>query len=325
MMRAPQCRAFADEHGLMMISIADLIALPAPSRAAGPARRRDRAAHRARRVHRAVGYRHRSTAPSTSRWSAATSATASTCWYACTPSASPATCSARCAATAGRSCTRRWRRVAEEGRGVVALHARARGPRHRPGAQAAGLRAAGRRRRHRRREPRARAARRRPRLRHRRADPDRPGRAQPAAADQQPGQARGPGGLRADHHRAGAAAEISPNDHNLAYLRTKRDRMGHDLPDDLDVAQRADDCRERLGSTGRSASTAAGSLRVAVVASTWHAEVMDALVGRRHARPADATGAAYDRRAGAGRVRAAARRPGRWQRTATTPWSRSAS
>ena len=30
--------------------------------------------------------------------------------------------------------------------------------------------------------------------------------------------------------------EISPNDHNLAYLRTKRDRMGHDLPHDLDVA-----------------------------------------------------------------------------------------
>lgn len=29
--------------------------------------------------------------------------------------------------------------------------------------------------------------------------------------------------------------EISPNDHNLAYLRTKRDRMGHDLPSDLSV------------------------------------------------------------------------------------------
>jgi 3,4-dihydroxy 2-butanone 4-phosphate synthase/GTP cyclohydrolase II len=33
--------------------------------------------------------------------------------------------------------------------------------------------------------------------------------------------------------------EISPNDHNVAYLRTKRDRMGHDLPSDLSVpAQR---------------------------------------------------------------------------------------
>ncbi len=29
--------------------------------------------------------------------------------------------------------------------------------------------------------------------------------------------------------------EISPNDHNVAYLRTKRDRMGHDLPSDLSV------------------------------------------------------------------------------------------
>jgi 3,4-dihydroxy 2-butanone 4-phosphate synthase/GTP cyclohydrolase II len=29
--------------------------------------------------------------------------------------------------------------------------------------------------------------------------------------------------------------EISPNDHNLAYLQTKRDRMGHNLPDDLHV------------------------------------------------------------------------------------------
>ena len=28
-----------------------------------------------------------------------------------------------------------------------------------------------------------------------------------------------------------------PNDHNLAYLQTKRDRMGHDLPDlDLEGA-----------------------------------------------------------------------------------------
>ena len=32
MMRAPECRVFADEHGLVMISIADLIALPAALR-----------------------------------------------------------------------------------------------------------------------------------------------------------------------------------------------------------------------------------------------------------------------------------------------------
>ena len=28
--------------------------------------------------------------------------------------------------------------------------------------------------------------------------------------------------------------EIAPNRHNIHYLRTKRDRMGHDLPGDLD-------------------------------------------------------------------------------------------
>ena len=28
--------------------------------------------------------------------------------------------------------------------------------------------------------------------------------------------------------------EIAPNPHNVDYLRTKRDRMGHDLPGDLD-------------------------------------------------------------------------------------------
>ena len=35
-----------------------------------------------------------------------------------------------------------------------------------------------------------------------------------------------------------------PNDHNLAYLLTKRDRMGHDLPD-LDAATGADRRRPR--------------------------------------------------------------------------------
>jgi 3,4-dihydroxy 2-butanone 4-phosphate synthase/GTP cyclohydrolase II len=31
--------------------------------------------------------------------------------------------------------------------------------------------------------------------------------------------------------------EIAPNRHNVDYLRTKRDRMGHDLPDDLDTPE----------------------------------------------------------------------------------------
>jgi 3,4-dihydroxy 2-butanone 4-phosphate synthase/GTP cyclohydrolase II len=31
--------------------------------------------------------------------------------------------------------------------------------------------------------------------------------------------------------------EIAPNPHNVDYLRTKRDRMGHDLPSDLDLSE----------------------------------------------------------------------------------------
>ena len=49
-------------------------------------------------------------------------------------------------------------------------------------------------------------ARRRPRLRHRRADPGRPRYPVDAAADQQPRQAGRAGRLRTAHHRAGAAA-----------------------------------------------------------------------------------------------------------------------
>ena len=59
----------------------------------------------------------------------------------------------RLRAAAGRRARRGGRRGPRRG----ALHARARGPRHRPAAQAAGLPAAGGRRRHRRRQPRARA------------------------------------------------------------------------------------------------------------------------------------------------------------------------
>ena len=229
--RAASCRAFADEHGLVMISIADLIAYRRHTEQPVAARGRDRAARPSTASSAPSATAPPSTAPSTSRSCAATSATATTCWCACTPSASPATSSARCAATAGRSSTRRCAAVAEEGRGVVALHARARGPRHRPGAQAAGLPAAGRRRRHRRRQPRARPARRRPRLRHRRADPRRPRRPRDAAADQQPGQARGPRGLRAVASSSACRSPIARERRTTSrYLRTKRDRMGHDLP-----------------------------------------------------------------------------------------------
>ena len=54
-----------------------------------------------------------------------------------------------------------------------------------------------------------------------------------AAAHQQPRQARRPGGLRPDDRRAACRCRSRRPEHNLRYLRTKRDRMGHDLPDDL--------------------------------------------------------------------------------------------
>ena len=109
--------------------------------------------------------------------------------------------------------------VAREGRGVVLYmrghEGRGIGLMHK--LQAYQL--AGRRRRHRRRQPQARPARRRARLRHRCADPGRPRRAVDAAADQQPRQAGRPGRLRAAHHRARAAAGA-------------RQRREHPLPDD---------------------------------------------------------------------------------------------
>ena len=71
-MRAPACRAFADEHGLRMISIADLIAY----------RRRFGTGSSGRSVTAAP-----STRSNTSRSSPARSATARMCSYASTPSA----------------------------------------------------------------------------------------------------------------------------------------------------------------------------------------------------------------------------------------------
>ena len=138
---------------------------------------------------------------------------------------------------------RRARRGGRGGPRGRALHARARGPRHRPAAQAAGLPAAGGGRRHRRRQPRARPARRRPRLRHRRPDPRGPRGALDAAAHQQPGQAGGLEGYGLDR-RGRVPLPVRASPENLRYLRTKRDRMGHDLPD------LGDDCRRRAAPGG---------------------------------------------------------------------------
>ena len=82
-----------------------------------------------------------------------------------------------------------------------------------------------------------------------------------------------------------------PNDHNLAYLLTKRDRMGHDLPD-LDAD--ATDLRERSLTMGGHGAPDhepfdASDLRVAVVAASWHTQVMDGLVAGAATRAAPTT------------------------------------
>ena len=72
--------------------------------------------------------------------------------------------------------------------------------------------------------------------------------------------------------------EVHVTPENIGYLRTKRDRMGHDLPG-LDGS--------RADPTGSADMSGAGSpdlevdgsgLRVAVVAAQWHQVVMDGLV-----------------------------------------------
>ena len=70
---------------------------------------------------------------------------------------------------------------------------------------------------------------RRPRLRHRGADPGRPRRPDHAPAHQQPGQAGRARGLRPGDRRPGARWRSRPTTTTCAYLRTKRDRMGHEL------------------------------------------------------------------------------------------------
>ena len=105
--------------------------------------------------------------------------------------------------------------------------------------------------------------------------------AQRPAADQQPRQGQQPRGLRRPRSPSGSPLTPHPNDHNLAYLLTKRDRMGHDLP--TSTAGAADLARERsltMADTEpptRSPSTAS-DLRVAVVAASWHTQVMDGLL-----------------------------------------------
>ena len=79
---------------------------------------------------------------------------------------------------------------------------------------------------HRRGERGARASRRPPRVRHRHADPARPRRAEAAADDEQPDEARRPEGFGLEIVER-VPIEVAPNPHNVRYLQTKREKMGH--------------------------------------------------------------------------------------------------
>ena len=67
------------------------------------------------------------------------------------------------------------------------------------------------------------------RLRHRRPDPGRPGRAHDPAADQQPEEDRRPRAATGCRSIDRVPIEMDPVNDNVEYLRTKRDKMGHVL------------------------------------------------------------------------------------------------
>ena len=108
MARRPELHEIAEQHGLTFITVAQLVALPAPAPSGwctGSPRRGCRPSS-ASSGSSATGTTW--TGPSTWRWSTATSPASRTCWCGCTRSASPATSSARSAATAASSCTAPW-------------------------------------------------------------------------------------------------------------------------------------------------------------------------------------------------------------------------
>ena len=136
-----------------------------------------------------------------------------------------------------------------------------------------------------------------------------------AAAHQQPGQARRPRGLRPARSSSGCRCTPQPNDHNLRYLRTKRDRMGHDLPDlDLDRPTRREPRMSGAGAPDQP-PVDGHDLRVAVVAASWH-DAGDGRPGRRRrsARCEDYRVDGARRGPRARRLRAAGRRRRRWPR-----------
>ena len=138
-----------------------------------------------------------------------------------------------------------------------------------------------------------------------------------------PAKRAGARGVRPDASPAAVPLPVQATADNLRYLRTKRDRMGHDLRGRL-VRHDREGSDERDGRTGRERSTApacgsAWSPRAGTMRS-WACLLDGAL-----------------RRAGRGRGRATrswcgcrARSSSRWwpqrlARPAWTPWSRSAS
>ena len=84
MARVPELTKFAKRHGLLMITIADLIKYRMRTESLVQARGVGRSCRPITASSGSSPSRARSTARRTSRWCAATSATARTCWCACT-------------------------------------------------------------------------------------------------------------------------------------------------------------------------------------------------------------------------------------------------
>ncbi|MEI2644089.1 MAG: 3,4-dihydroxy-2-butanone-4-phosphate synthase [Candidatus Nanopelagicales bacterium] len=206
MMRAPECRAFADEHGLLMVSIADLIAHIRRNR-----RQVERVADTVIPTEygefRAIGYR--SLIEPTEHLALVIGDIGdgqdilvrvhSECLTG------DVFGSLRC--DCGPQLHAAMQAVVDGGSRHRLVRERARGPGDRVVEQIAGVLAAGRGRRYGRGQPRTGTTRRCPRLRHRRPDPGRPGREVHAAADEQPRQARRSGRFRDRHHGARALGD----------------------------------------------------------------------------------------------------------------------
>ena len=190
MTRLPELREFADEHGLALVSIADLVTYRRRTETLVDAGRRGPAADPRTASSAAVGYR--STVDATEHLALVRGDIGDGTDVLVRVHSECLTGdvlgSLRC--DCGPQLDAALRTVADEGRGVVVYlrghEGRGIGLLH----KLRGLPAAGRRPGHRRRQPRPRAARRRARLQRRRADPADLGVSLGAAADQQPGRSR---------------------------------------------------------------------------------------------------------------------------------------